>query len=428
MGLAYFFLPVSPLPQVDYPQRQRVMLPCPAAAPRRWASSVATPLERQFGRIAGVTEMTSSSSLGTTNITLVFDLSRDINAAARDVQAAINAAAGYLPANLPSKPTYRKINPADAPIMILTLTSDVYGRPKMYDAASSILAQKLSQVDGVGQVSVGGSALPGVRVEVDPLAISTMKGYALADRQGHSRGRQRQHPQGVARKQSSQNNGRCRPRPTSLFKAEQYQKSLIIAYKNGAPVRVSRRGLQAGPEQSNRRPRRRRLGRGHPPDRLRVGPPRQRRTPGTELKPAVLLVIFRQPGANIIQHPSTTSSQTAAGIAGRDSTPGIKLANRARPHRHHPGQHASDVQVHAADQRRRWSSRVVFVFLRNIRATMIPAAAVPISLIGTFAVMYLLGYSLDNLSLMALTIATGFVVDDAIVVVENVTRHLEEGL
>jgi multidrug efflux pump len=404
-GLAYFFLPVAPLPQVDYPSVS-VSAGLPGASPETMASSIATPLERQFGRIAGITEMTSSSSLGTCNITLQFDLSRDINAAARDVQAAINAAAGYLPANLPSKPSYRKINPADAPIMILTMTSDVYGRPKMYDAASSILAQKLSQVSGVGQVSVGGSALPGVRVEVNPTLLNN-DGLGLSDVKTALAAANANSPKG-----SLENDSRNWSLSTTdqLFKAAQYA-SLLVGYKNGAPIRVSDVATVTDSVEDVRQ-----IG-------LASGPP-----PGGKgqpvLKPAVLLVIFRQPGANIIDTVDQIKKllpELQASIP-----PGIKLdigLDRT-------------VTIRASIEDVEFTLlisvglviSVVFLFLRNIRATLIPAAAVPISLIGTFAIMYLLGYSLDNLSLMALTIATGFVVDDAIVVVENVTRHLEAGL
>jgi multidrug efflux pump len=422
-GLAYFFLPVSPLPQVDYPAVS-VSASLPGGSPETMASSVATPLERQFGRIAGVTEMTSSSSLGTTNINLIFDLNRDINAAARDVQAAINAAAGYLPANLPSKPSYRKINPADAPIMILTLTSDtygkgdyVYGRPKMYDAASSILAQKLSQVGGVGQVSVGGSALPGVRVEVDPTKLNAM-GEGLDDVKATLAAANENVPKG-----SVATDARDWSLSTTdqLFKARDYA-NLIVAYKNGAPIRISDIVSKPDPKDPDDP-----SGVIDSVEDIRQIGYASYRPPGggpPVLKPAVLLVIFRQPGANIIDtvdHIKALLPELQAAIppaikigVGLDRTVTIRAS-------------VSDVQKTLLISVG-LVIMVVFVFLRNVRATLIPAAAVPISLIGTFAVMYLMGYSLDNLSLMALTIATGFVVDDAIVVVENVTRHLEDGM
>jgi multidrug efflux pump len=401
-GLAYFYLPVSPLPQVDFPSVS-VSASLPGASPETMASSVATPLERQFGRIAGVAEMTSSSTLGTANITLVFDLNRDIDAAARDVQAAINAAAGYLPANLPSKPTYRKINPADAPIMILAMTSDVYDRPHLYDAASSILAQKLSQVDGVGQVNVGGSALPGVRVEVNPTLLNNA-GLGLQDVKATLAAANANGPKG----QLSGDAGDGRPTISldttdQLFKAAQY-KPLVITYRNGSAVRV---GDVADVIDS-------------------VEDIRQTGLFATKAgtKPAVLLVIFRQPGANIIATVDRITAMLprlrASIPAAMDLTVGMDRTTTIR------------ASVHDVEFTLLVSIAlvigVVFVFLRDWRATLIPSVAVPVSLIGTFAIMYLLNYSLDNLSLMALTIATGFVVDDAIVVVENISRHLEAGL
>ncbi len=406
-GLAYFRLPVSPLPQVDFPSVS-VSAGLPGASPETMASSVATPLERQFGRIAGVTEMTSSSTLGTANITLVFDLDRDIDAAARDVQAAINAAAGYLPANLPSKPTYRKINPADAPIMILTMTSDVYGKPQMYDAASSILAQKLSQVDGVGQVSVGGSSLPAVRVEVNPTLLNNA-GLGLQDVKATLSAANANRPKGQLGGTAADG------RPTvsldttdQLFKADQYR-PLVVAYKDGSPVRV---GDVAEVTDAVEDVRQAGIFATHGPGGTAV------------VKPAVLLVISRQPGANIIATvdringllPQLRASIPAAMTlaVGMDRTTTIRGSV-------HDVEFTLLISIALV-------IGVVFVFLRDVRATLIPSVAVPVSLIGTFAVMYLLGYSLDNLSLMALTIATGFVVDDAIVVVENISRHLEDGL
>ncbi len=406
-GLAYFHLPVSPLPQVDFPSVS-VSAGLPGASPETMASSVATPLERQFGRIAGITEMTSGSTLGSANITLVFDLDRDIDAAARDVQAAINAAAGYLPANLPSKPTYRKINPADAPIMILTMTSDVYGKPQMYDAASSILAQKLSQVDGVGQVSVGGSSLPAVRVEVNPTLLNNA-GLGLQDVKATLSAANANRPKGQLG--GTADDGR----PTisldttdQLFKADQYR-PLVVAYKNGSPVRV---GDVAEVTDAVEDVRQAGLFATHGPGGTAV------------VRPAVLLVISRQPGANIIATvdrinallPQLRASIPAAMTlaVGMDRTTTIRGSV-------HDVEFTLLISIALV-------IGVVFVFLRDVRATLIPSVAVPVSLIGTFAVMYLLGYSLDNLSLMALTIATGFVVDDAIVVVENISRHLEAGL
>jgi multidrug efflux pump len=397
-GLAYFLLPVAPLPEVDYPSVS-VSAGLPGASPETMASAVATPLERQFGRIAGINEMTSSSSLGQTNITMQFDLSRDINAAARDVQAAINAAAGYLPANLPSKPTYRKINPADSPIMILAMTSDIYDRPKMYDAASSILAQKLSQVQGVGQVSVGGSALPGVRVEVNPTLLNNF-GLGLEDVRTALSAANANIPKGEI---SGPRRSESLFTTDQLFKADQYR-SLIVSFRNGAAVRV---GDVAEVTDSVEDIRQTGLFCDH-----------------TGVHPAVLLVIFRQPGANIIQ----TVQQI------KDMLPQLRAAIPAAMRLSIGLDRTITIRASVNDVEFTLLlsivlvTLVVFVFLRDIRATLIPTVAVPVSLIGTFAVMYLLGYSLDNLSLMALTIATGFVVDDAIVVVENISRHIEEGI
>jgi len=393
-AIAFRFLPVSPLPQVDFPTIQ-VSAGLPGASPETMASSVATPLERQFGRIAGVSEMTSTSYLGSTNITLQFDLNRDINAAARDVQAAINAARGYLPANLPSNPRYRKVNPADAPILILTLTSDLLDKPQMYDIASTVLAQKLSQVEGVGQVFAGGSSLPAVRVELNPMVvnkygvgmnnIATVLSAANANR-----------PKGELAD---------RARAWSLSTTDQLMKAneyipLIVAYRNGAPVRLSDLGEVTDSVEDLRN------------DGIANG------------KPAVLLVIFRQPGANIIETVDRVLAmmpQLQADVppsihmtVGMDRTTTIREAI-------HDVETALVISIALVIM-------VVFVFLRNGRATFIPGIVVPVSLVGTFGVMYLLGYSLDNLSLMALTISTGFVVDDAIVVIENVTRYLEQGM
>ncbi len=397
-GIAYFLLPVSPLPQVDYPSVS-VTAALPGGSPETMASSVATPLERQFGRIAGITEMTSTSSLGQTNITILFDLNRNIDAAARDVQAAINAAAGYLPANLPSKPTWKKINPADAPIMILTMTSDVYSKAQMYDSASSILAQKLAQVQGVGQVNVGGSALPSVRVEVNPTLLNNF-GLGLEDVKAALSAANANRPKGQISgwgKTTSLNT------TDQLFKAAQYR-TLLVAYRNGSAVRV---GDVADVVDSVE-------------DLRQAG----LASDATGAKPAVLLVIFRQPGANIISTVDAIKAlmpQLQAAIPptmklgiGLDRTVTIRAS-------------VKDVEITLLLSIGLVIA-VVFVFLRDIRATLIPSVAVPVSLIGTFAGMYLLGYSLDNLSLMALTISTGFVVDDAIVVVENISRYLEAGM
>ncbi len=402
-ALAYFFLPVSPLPQVDFPSVS-VSAGLPGASPETMASSVATPLERQFGRIAGVTEMTSSSSLGSTNITLVFDLNRDIDAAARDVQAAINAAAGNLPANLPSKPSYRKINPADAPIMILTMTSKVYGKPKMYDIGSSILAQKLAQVQGVGQVNVGGSALPSVRVEVNPTLLNNF-GLGLEDVRTALSAANANRPKG----QISGSNGTFTINTTDqLFKADEYR-NLLIAYRNGAAVRVGDVAQVIDSVEDVRQ----------------VGFKCTHDAQGNAvIEDAILLMIFRQPGANIIATVDKIKSMMP--LLQASIPPNILLDIGM--------DRTLTIRASVLDVEKTLGISitlvilVVFLFLRDWRATLIPSVVVPVSLIGTFAVMYLLNYSLDNLSLMALTIATGFVVDDAIVVVENISRHIEEGV
>jgi multidrug efflux pump len=392
-AVAFKELPVSALPQVDFPTIS-VGAGLPGASPEIMASSVATPLERQFGRIAGVTEMTSSSSIGTTSITLQFDLNRDINGAARDVQAAINAARSYLPANLPSNPTYRKVNPADAPIMILALTSDVYDRGPMYDAASTIIQQRLSQIQGVGQVSVGGSSLPAVRVEINPTQLN---GYGLG-------------LQDVAAMLSKQNANEPKGQITNetgtadittndqLLKAD-YYKPLVVGYHNGAAVKLSDfADVQDSVENI-------------------------RAAGYVNGKPGILLIIFRQPGANIID--------TVDRI--RASIPSLKASIPAAMDFTIMLDRTTTIRASVSDVERTLTISiclvilVVFLFLRNVRATLIPSVAVPVSLVATFAVMYLCRYSIDNLSLMALTIATGFVVDDAIVVIENVSRYLEQG-
>jgi len=392
-AVAYRFLAVSPLPQVDFPTIQ-VSAGLPGASPETMASSVATPLERQFGRIAGITEMTSSSTLGSTSITLQFDLSRDINAAARDVQAAINAARGNLPADLPSNPSYNKVNPADAPVLILAITSDTYTRAKMYDIASSVLAQKLAQLKGVGQVNVGGGALPAVRVDVNPTLLNSM-GLGLEDVRTVLAASNANAPKGST---SDAHQSWMLGTTDQLLTADKYR-PLVVAYRNGAAVRLSDIADVTDSVQDIRT-----LG-------LANG------------KPAVLLIISRQPGANIID---TVDSVLALMPEMQAEIPaGMKLAvvmDRTPTVR----QSVRDTEFTLV-LATLLVVMVVFIFLRDIRSTLIPSVAVPISLIGTFSVMYLCNYSIDNLSLMALTIATGFVVDDAIVVIENITRHLEEG-
>jgi multidrug efflux pump len=393
-AIAYKFLPVSPLPQVEFPTIS-VQSGLPGASPETMASSVATPLERQFGRIAGITEMTSTSSLGSTNITIQFVLNRNIDAAARDVQAAINAARGQLPANLPNNPFYRKVNPADAPIMILALTSNVVERSRMYDLGSSILQQKLAQVPGVGQVFVGGGALPAVRVDLNPTALYN-NGIGLEDVRTALAAANANRPKGeVADSKRSWSLSTT----DQLLKAAEYQ-PLIIHYNNGAAVRLADIASVTDSVEDVR-------------------------TGGlSNGVPAVLIIVFRQPGANIIETVDRVRAllpQLQASIP-----PTIKLSVAIDATRTIRAS-VKDVQITLMISIA-LVILVVFVFLRSVRSTFIPSVAVPVSLVGTFGVMYLLGYSIDNLSLMALTIATGFVVDDAIVVIENITRHLEEGM
>ncbi len=393
-AIAFTVLPVSPLPQVDFPTIS-VNAGLPGGSAEIMASSVATPLERQLGHIAGVSEMTSSSSLGTTGITIQFDLSRNIDGAARDVQAAINAARTYLPANLPGNPTYRKVNPADAPIMIIGLTSDKFGPDKLYDFASTIIQQRISQIQGVGQVNAGGGALPSVRVEVNPTKLAAL-GLTMQNLQSTL---------------SLQNSNLAKGQITNgdisaditandqISHAEDY-KPIIVGYNKGSAVRLS--------------------------DVADVVDSTQNIRAAGYLNGvrAIQLIVFRQPGANIID---TVDRIRAAMPSVEASIPkGIDVTivlDRTTTIRASVKNVETTLSLSIL-----LVIMVVFVFLRSPRATLIPAVAVPVSLIGTFAVMYLFGYSLDNLSLMALTISTGFVVDDAIVVMENVTRHIEDGM
>lgn len=392
--VAFNLLPVSPLPQIDFPTIS-VQASLPGANPEDMATSVATPLERQLGNISGITEMTSSSTQGSTRITLQFDLSRDIDGAARDVQAAINAAQNYLPANLPSHPTYRKVNPADAPIMILALTSSKYSTGEIYDAASTILQQKLSQIDGVGQVFVGGSSLPAVRIELNPTTLSSYN-IGLTDVRNAIASANANRPKG---KISANQTNATLMTNDQIFKAYQYA-SLIIAYRNGNPVRLS---SVATVEDSVEDLRNAGLANG---------------------RPAVLVVVFKQPGANVIKtidYIHTLLPQLKSFIS-----PSINMTvmmDRTQTIR--ASLHDVELTLIIAML---LVILVTYLFLGNIRAMLIPGVAVPLSLLGTFGVMSLLNYSLDNLSLMALTIATGFVVDDAVVVLENISRHLELGI
>ncbi len=387
-------LPVSPLPQVDFPTIF-VTAALPGADPETMATAVAAPLERQLGHIAGVTEMTSTSFQGVTSIVLQFDLSRNIDGAARDVQAAINAARTYLPANLPANPQYRKVNPAEAPILILALTSDTLGKAEMYDAAASVLQQKLSQVEGVGQVFVGGSSLPAVRIELNPTALNKY-GISLEDVRTMLAGTNANRPKGQF---ADRNRAWEITTDDQLHRAEQYR-PLVITYRSGAAVRVSDVAEARDSVEDIR-------------------------TAGVvNGKPAVMVVIFRQPGANIIETVDRVSAllpQLGASIPQAislqivlDRTPPIRASLK----------HVEQTLVISGIL----VILVVFAFLTNVRAALIPTIAVPVSLVTTFAVMYLFGYSLDNLSLMALTIATGFVVDDAIVVLENIMRYREQGV
>jgi multidrug efflux pump len=393
-AIAFEVLPVAPLPEVDFPTIS-VGAGLPGASADIMASSVATPLERQLGHIAGVTEMTSASTLGSTSITIQFDLSRDIDGAARDVEAAINAARSYLPANLPGNPTYRKVNPADSPILILGLTSDKYGPDKIYDEASTVLAQKLSQIQGVGQVSVGGGALPSVRVDANPTQLAGY-GLTLANLQSMLSLQNSD----LAKGQISDGTVTADILANDQISHAADYKPLVVGYKNGAAIRLSD-VADVTDSVAN-----------------------VRAAGYLNGKRSITVIVFRQPGANIIETVDRVRAQLPSIKAtiplGIDIT--IVLDR------------TTTIRASVSDVERTLLISiglvivVVFVFLRNGRATLIPAVAVPVSLVGTFAVMYLFGYTLDNLSLMAMTIATGFVVDDAIVVMENIARHLENGM
>ena len=392
-AVSYFLLPVAPLPQVDYPTIS-VSASLPGASPDTMAATVATPLERSLGAIAGVNEITSSSSLGNTRITLQFDLSRTVDSAAHDVQAAINAARTLLPTGMPSSPTYRKVNPADAPIMILALTSASLTRGQMYDAASTVLAQKLSQVEGVGQAVVSGGALPAVRVELDPVRLAA-SGISLEQVRGAITSTNANRPLGALERGGQY----WQVATNDQARAAADYAPLVLAWRNGGAVRLA--------------------------DVARVTDSVQdvRNYGVANGQPAILLQIYKQPGANIldaVERVRALLPQLQASIPAAiditvvsDRTPTLRASVDEV-------QRALLIAVALV-------ILVVFLFLRRLRATLIPAVAVPASLAGTFGVMYLAGYTLDNLSLMALTVATGFVVDDAIVVLENVMRHMERG-
>ena len=392
--VAFRFLPVAPLPQVDFPTIS-VYANLPGASPETMASAVATPLERQFGHIASVTQMVSTSQLGNTNITLQFDLNRNIDAAARDVQAAINAARGQLPSDLPGQPGYWKVNPADAPIMLLAMTSDNILLPEIYDAADSVIAQKLRQTSGIGEVFIGGGARPAVRVQVNPgllntygISLENIRSVLSAANSNRPKGQLNniEHAWGVSD-------------TDQLFKAHEYR-PLIVTWRHGSPVRLSDVGTVS--------------------DSLED----VRNAGFINGAPGIVLVVFRQPGANMIETVDRVRvmlPQLQASI-----NPSIHLGvviDRTTTIRASIREVEITLVISVI-----LVILVVFVFLRNYWATLIPSVAVPLSLVGTFGVMYLCGYSLDNLSLMALTVSTGFVVDDAIVVIENITRHLEAGM
>lgn len=392
--LAYYFLPVSQLPQIEFPTIL-VQASLPGASPAIMATSVATPLERQIGRISGVTEMTSSSSLGKTSVVVQFDLNRSIDAAANDIQSAIDASLSQLPADLPTHPSYRKVNPADAPIMIIALTSKIYTKGQMYDTASNILQQKIAQSSGVGQVIVGGSSLPSVRVELNPNALNKY-GIAIDDVRFAIQAANANKPKGQLIDDFKSYNISTNDQ---LFSAHQY-KPLIVSYKDGTPVTLNdvsdvidsvedlkNAGLADG-------------------------------------NPSVLLIIFKQPGVNVIK--------TVDGI--KELLPQLKASIPAGIDLTVAMDRTTTIRGSLKDVEKTLAIAialviiVVFIFLRNLSSTIIPSIVVPISLLGTFSVMYFLNFSLDNLSLMALTISTGFVVDDAIVVLENIMRHIESGM
>ncbi|MGO3011879.1 MAG: multidrug efflux RND transporter permease subunit MdtC [Hafnia alvei] len=392
--LGFRLLPVAPLPQVDYPVIM-VSASLPGASPETMASSVATPLERALGRIAGISEMTSSSSLGSTRIIIQFDFNRDINGAARDVQAAINAAQSLLPSGMPSRPSYRKANPSDAPIMIMTLTSDTYDQAKIYDIASTQLAQKIAQVDGVGDVSVGGSSLPAVRVELNPEALFN-QGVSLDSVRTAIANANVRRPQGAVDAQ----NQRWQVQTNDEIKTAQDYQPLIIHYNNGSAVRLS--------DVAN----------------VKDSVEDVRNAGMTDAKPAILIMIRRSADANIIETVDRIRAEIPEFKALIPASIDLQVAQDRSPTiRASLDEVESSLSIAVG-----LVIMVVFLFLRSGRATLIPAVAVPVSLIGTFAAMYLCDFSLNNLSLMALTIATGFVVDDAIVVLENISRHVEAGM
>jgi hydrophobe/amphiphile efflux-1 (HAE1) family protein len=392
-GVGFLNLPVAPLPRIDFPTLQ-VQANLPGASPETMASAVATPLERRFGRIAGLTEMTSVSSLGSTQVTLQFDLDRDVTAAARDVQAAINAAGAELPANLPTRPNYRKVNPADAPILIVALTSETLPLAQVFDAANTVLAQKISQVEGVGQVTVGGGQQPAVRVQVSPETLAGL-GLTTADIRTALAQATVNQPKGSL---TGVDQAYALAANDQLHGAAEYR-PLVVSHRGGAVVRLGDVAQVSDDVENNRV------------------------AAWSNETRAVVLIIRRQPGANILETIDRVKALLPS--LGDSISPAIDIGmavDRARTIR---------ASVHEVEQTLLIAIvlvvLVVLLFLRSLRATAIPSVAVPLSLAGTFGLMYLLGYSVNNLTLMALTISTGFVVDDAIVVTENVARHLEAG-
>jgi hydrophobe/amphiphile efflux-1 (HAE1) family protein len=391
---AYPLLPVAPLPQVDFPTIQ-VSAQLPGASPETMASSVTQPLERQFGQIPGVTQMTSSSTLGNSAITVQFDLDRNIDGAAQDIQTAINAAGGQLPKNLPSPPTYRKVNPADAPILVLALTSDAIPLIQVDDYAENVLAQHISQISGVAQVTIGGQQKPAVRIEVDPAKVASL-GLSLEDLRAVIANVTTDSPKGTI-------DGATRT--FTIYDNDQELKAapwndVVVAYKNGAPVRIRDIGKAVD------------------------GPENTKLAAWAQGKSAILLPVYKLPGANVIGTVDLIKAalpQLRAAIP-----PAVKidiLSDRTQTIR----AAVADVQF-TLILTIGLVIMVIFVFLRSLWATVIPSVSVPLAIVGTFGLMYLMGYSLDNLSLMALTIAVGFVVDDAIVMLENIHRHMEDGL
>ena len=391
--IAFFHLPIAPLPQVDFPTIS-VQASLPGASPEIMSSSVATPLERALGHIAGITEITSASSMGTTSIMLQFDINRDIDGAARDVQAAINAANNLLPGNMPNRPSYKKINPADSPIMILALTSETMTRGQLYDAASTILTPKISQIQGIGQVTVGGSSLPAVRIQLNPVALAKY-GIGFEEVRATIAASNVNRPKGTIENATHH---------LPIYANDQAKTAseylpLIVTYKNGAAIRLSDLGQALDSVEDLR-------------------------SAGLkDNQPAILLIINKQAGANIIETVDKIKSllpQLQASIPSACKLSMVLDRSITIRASLHEVERSLLIAIGLV-------ILIVFLFLRDLRSAMIPIITIPVSLLGTFGVMYLCHYSLDNLSLMALTIATGFVVDDAIVVLENTSRHMEQG-